>query len=87
MWPIVMAVLRRNAVYLTLPFAAIVGVIGYNIENLISDKYTPYSPSIQDNRADRLADDDVLANAAKVDKLKLKENVLGRNLSPSLQGK
>lgn len=43
--------------------------------------------SIQDNRADRLADDDYLANATKVDKLKLKENVLGRNLSPSLQGK
>lgn len=150
MWPIVMALVRRNAVYLTLPFAAIVGFIGYNVENLISDKYTPYSrkfqtqcsineasylplnrdyvlstniffkrksrwsqctlssfllpvsspsslsfnelnfsisESIQDNRADRHADDDNLANAAKVDKLKLKENVLGRNLSPSLQGK
>ncbi|XP_037041557.1 small integral membrane protein 12-A [Bradysia coprophila] len=87
MWPIVMALLRRNAVYFTLPFAAVVGFIGYNVENLISDKYTPYSQSIQDNRADRLADDDILANAAKVDKLKLKENVLGRNLSPSLQAK
>lgn len=43
--------------------------------------------SIQDNRADRLAEDGILANAANVDKLKLKENVLGRNLSPSLQGK
>lgn len=43
MWPIVMALMRRNAVYFTLPFAAVVGFIGYNIENLISDKYTPYS--------------------------------------------
>lgn len=43
MWPIVMALMRRNAVYLTLPFAAVVGFIGYNVENLISDKYTPYS--------------------------------------------
>lgn len=43
--------------------------------------------SIQDNRADRLAEDGILANAANVEKLKLKENVLGRNLSPSLQGK
>lgn len=38
-----MALMRRNAVYLTLPFAAVVGFIGYNVENLISDKYTPYS--------------------------------------------
>lgn len=43
MWPIVMALLRRNAVYLTLPVAAVVGFIGYNIENLISDKYTPFN--------------------------------------------
>lgn len=49
MWPIVMALLRRNAVYITLPFAAIVGFIGYNVENLISDKYTPYSRKFQVN--------------------------------------
>lgn len=42
MWPLIMAVLRRNAVYITLPVAALVGVIGYNIEGLLSDKYTPY---------------------------------------------
>lgn len=38
-----MQIMRTNAVYITLPAAAIVGFIGYNIENLISDKYTPYS--------------------------------------------
>lgn len=38
-----MALLRRNAVYITLPVAAVVGFIGYNLENLMSDKYTPYS--------------------------------------------
>lgn len=43
MWPFIMALLRRNAVYITLPFAGVVGFIGYNLESLLSDKYTPYS--------------------------------------------
>lgn len=43
MWPILMAILRRNAVYITLPIAGVVGFIGYNLESLLSDKYTPYS--------------------------------------------
>lgn len=43
MWPIVMALIKRNAVYITLPIAGVVGFIGYNIESWISDKYTPYS--------------------------------------------
>lgn len=43
MWPLILQFVRANAVYITLPVAAVVGVIGYNIENLISDKYTPYS--------------------------------------------
>lgn len=38
-----MTFLRTNAVYITLPFAVIVGVVGYNLENILSDKYTPYS--------------------------------------------
>ncbi|XP_065368249.1 small integral membrane protein 12 [Calliphora vicina] len=87
MWPLVLAVLRRNAVYITLPIAGVVGFIGYNLESLISDKYTPYSKSVQDNRAERLTEDENLANAGHVEKLRLKENVLERNLSPSLQKK
>ncbi|XP_005174791.1 small integral membrane protein 12-A [Musca domestica] len=87
MWPVIMALLRRNAVYITLPFAGVVGFIGYNLESLLSDKYTPYSKSIQEIRAERLAEDIADANAAQVDKLRLKENVLERNLSPSLQKK
>lgn len=43
MWPIIMAILRRNAVYITLPIAGVVGLIGYNLENILSDKYTPYN--------------------------------------------
>ncbi|XP_037951819.1 small integral membrane protein 12-A-like [Teleopsis dalmanni] len=85
MWPIIMAILRRNAVYITLPVAAVVGFVGYNLENLISDKYTPYNKSIQEDRMERLTEEDVLLNAANVEKLGLKSNVLERNLSPSLQ--
>jgi hypothetical protein len=74
MWPVIYAILRSNAVYITLPIAGklswnaemlkisfnnkyhftfmyifiyiilgVVGFIGYNIENLLSDKYTPFS--------------------------------------------
>ncbi|EDW01360.1 small integral membrane protein 12-A [Drosophila grimshawi] len=87
MWPVVMALLRRNAVYITLPIAAVVGFIGYNLEDLLSDKYTPYSPSIQEIRVKRLADESSVENAAKVEKLRLNSSVLERNLSPSLQPK
>lgn len=43
MWPIIFQFARANAVYITAPIAAIVGFVGYNIENLVSDKHTPYS--------------------------------------------
>lgn len=49
MWPVVMALLRRNAVYITLPVAAVVGFIGYNLESVLSDKYTPYSRECLNN--------------------------------------
>uniref|UniRef100_A0A1L8DAJ8 Uncharacterized protein n=1 Tax=Nyssomyia neivai TaxID=330878 RepID=A0A1L8DAJ8_9DIPT len=85
MWPVIMALLRRNAVYITLPVAAVIGFVGYNLENILSDKYTPYTKSIQENRAERLTDDGKLQNAENVEKLRLREDVLERNLSPSLR--
>ncbi|CAH0699520.1 unnamed protein product [Spodoptera exigua] len=87
MWPIIMQFLRTNAPYFTLPVAAVVGVIGYNLESLLSDRYTPYNKPVQDQRVERLIDEDVLSDPTNVQKLKYKENVLGRNLSPSLQNK
>ncbi|XP_011207981.2 PREDICTED: small integral membrane protein 12 isoform X1 [Bactrocera latifrons] len=86
MWPILMAILRRNAVYITLPIAGVVGFIGYNLESILSDKYTPYNKSILENRAERLAEEE-LADPTRVEKLRLNSNVLERNLSPSLQPK
>ncbi|XP_053965353.1 small integral membrane protein 12-A [Anastrepha obliqua] len=86
MWPILMAVLRRNAVYITLPIAGVVGFIGYNLERILSDRHTPYNKSIQENRAERLAEEE-LTNPTHVDKLRLNVNILERNLPPSLQPK
>ncbi|CAD7078273.1 unnamed protein product [Hermetia illucens] len=85
MWPILMHFLRTNAVYITLPFAAVVGFVGYNLESILSDKKTPYNKSIQENRAERLTDETLASDPTKVEKLRLHENVLGRNLPPSLQ--
>ena len=107
MWPILFQLLRSNVAYITLPVAGIVGFIGYNLENILSDKYTPYNSqyisfhslinqfkiikyycfieSIQENRAERMSSEEILKNATNVEKLVYKENVLGRNLSPSLQ--
>ncbi|CAF4957131.1 unnamed protein product [Pieris macdunnoughi] len=84
MWPLILRFLRTNAPYITLPVAAVVGVIGYNIEGLLSDKYTPYSKPVQDQRLDRL-EDELLKDPTNVQKLKYKANVLDKNVSPSLQ--
>lgn len=45
------------------------------------------SESIQDSRSERLAEVETTHDPTKVEKLRLKENVLERNLSPSLQKK
>ncbi|XP_026483545.1 small integral membrane protein 12 [Vanessa tameamea] len=84
MWPILMQFLRANAPYITLPIAAVVGVIGYNLESLISDRYTPYNKPVQDQRYERM-EDELLKDPTNVKKLKYQENVLGKNVSPSLQ--
>ncbi|CAH0549476.1 unnamed protein product [Brassicogethes aeneus] len=84
MWPVFYAALRSYAPYITLPFAGIVGLIGYSIENALSDKYTPYNKSIEEQRRDRLSSDDKLQSAGQVEKLQYSANVLGTNLSPSL---
>ncbi|KAF6210905.1 hypothetical protein GE061_014017 [Apolygus lucorum] len=89
MWPILFRVMRTYAPYITLPFAGLVGVIGYNMENLFSDKFTPYQKSISQQRKDRQEaeagknqDDDV--SSLKERKF-VARSVFEKNLSPSLQ--
>ncbi|XP_060534031.1 small integral membrane protein 12-A [Cylas formicarius] len=84
MLPVIYGFLRAYAPYVTLPFAAVVGFIGYNLENILSDNYTPYHKSIEEQRKERLLSEEKLQSAENVEKLKYKANVLGTNLSPSL---
>lgn len=56
-----------------------------NILNLLNQLFV--AASIQENRIERLANENEQSDPTIVEKLKLKENVLGRNLSPSLQTK
>lgn len=81
MWPLVYGFLRSNARFIVFPAAVIIGVIGYNVENLVSSKYTPYSQSIEQQRNERLTSDDELTKIKKA----TYENVLEKNLSESLR--
>ncbi|XP_067613876.1 small integral membrane protein 12-A-like [Eurosta solidaginis] len=86
MWPILMAILRRNAVHITLPVAAVVGFIGYNLQSLVSDTYTHYSKSIKELRAERLAAE-AQTDPAQRENLYFNVGVLERNLPRSLEPK
>lgn len=81
MWPLVTGVVKRYAPIITLPFAALIGFIGYNLENTFSSKYTPSTPSISQQRLER-----TLETIEKEQKEKSrKHSPLEVNLSPSLQ--
>lgn len=91
MWPILMNILRSNAPYITLPFAVVVGIIGYNIESWVSDKSTPFKNSIEEQREDRLLKDLENVDAKHIESLKEKKfvprTIFEKNVSPSLQTK
>lgn len=78
MWPVVISVLRRYVPILTLPFACVVGAIGYQIEGWVSDKYTPASAPIIQQRNERLLQDPDSGTIQET------HNPLKINLSPSL---
>jgi hypothetical protein len=89
MLPVVFTFLRTYAPYITLPVAAVVGFIGYNLEGILSDKYTPYQKSIEERREDRLMEENLSKDVTIVDSLKEKKfvprSVFEKNVSPSLQ--
>lgn len=53
MWPAIFAAMRTYAPVVVFPFAFVIGVVGYNFESLVSDKYTPYPKSVLEKRAER----------------------------------
>ncbi|KAF4520149.1 hypothetical protein B566_EDAN008967 [Ephemera danica] len=85
MLPLILNVLRPYAVYITFPVALVIGFAGYHIEGWVSDKYTPYNPSIQTQRMERQ-----LKEKSDIDISSLKEKkfvpatIFEKNVSPSL---
>lgn len=85
--------MRTYAPYVVLPFAAVIGVIGYSIESSISDKYTPWRESVVERREQRLIQEAELLiekadKSSNVESLKNPEfvpkNIFQKNVSPSL---
>lgn len=72
--------------FIVIPAAAVVGVIGYTLEGLVSSKYTPYAPSVQQQRLERQTTEEALRDPTK-SRQTTYENVLEKNLSESLRRK
>lgn len=54
MLPALLVIVRNYVPYITLPISIAIGIIGYNIEGLISDKFTPTKKlSVEDERLER----------------------------------
>jgi len=75
-----------------LPVSAVIGVIGYNLESILSDKYTPYKPSIEEQREDRQLAEATSANGngtITVDKLEdrkfIPKTIFERNISSNVK--
>ncbi|KAL0127220.1 hypothetical protein PUN28_005490 [Cardiocondyla obscurior] len=77
MWPLVIRSLGKFGKYITFPIVGIIGFVGYNVEGWVSDRYTPSTKPITQQRQDRL-----LENIDSTSKKK--HNPLEVNLSPSL---
>lgn len=78
MWPLVVRSFGKFGKYITLPIVGIIGFVGYNVEGWISNRYTPATESIKQQRQDRLL------NNIDSTATKKKHNPLEVNLSPSL---
>ena len=91
MWPWLMAATRAYAPYIVLPFAALVGAIGYTIESAVSDKYTPWSGSVVERREERMLREQQAAEGSTNETSSLQnpdfvpKNVFQKNIGPSLK--
>ncbi|KAG7197549.1 hypothetical protein KM043_000165 [Ampulex compressa] len=78
MWPLLATALRRVSVYVQIPVACVIGLLGYKIEGWISDRYTPATAPIVQQRQERLLQSMDSATTKK------QHSPLEVNLSPSL---
>lgn len=82
MLPILIRVLRSYAPAITLPFAAVVGFIGYQIESRFRDTNTPSIECVSDKQGLRDADETVVSLK---DKKLAPDTIFDRNVPPSLR--
>ena len=77
MLPVLINFLRPYAPYIVWPVAALVGVIGYNIEKAVrGDRETPYKKkSISEERDERILKESTDKSPIEVDSLKEKKFV------------
>lgn len=78
MWPIVFGMVRRFVPYVMLPVTGLIGYVGYHLEGWISDRYTPATAPVLQQREERFLENIDSGVARK------KHNPLEVNLSPSL---
>ncbi|XP_069954174.1 small integral membrane protein 12-A [Cherax quadricarinatus] len=87
MWPVVIAFLRTYAPYITLPAAAVIGCIGYNIEKQFRTP-PPSRPSVEEKRNERLLKEMMeskeLTLAPLSEKTFVPKTIFEKNISPSL---
>ena len=80
MWPAILAFARAYAPYIVMPAAGVVGFIGYNIEDWLSDKYTPFQESTIDRRDKRRLEEGET-------EYKVPASIFEKNVSPALEKK
>ena len=74
MWPVLMAAARNYAPMLVFPFAFAIGVVGYNLEGVVSDKSTPWKKSVIERREERKENSD-----GQEEEFKVPETIFDRN--------
>lgn len=88
MWPLVLSLMRTYAPYVTLPAAAVIGFIGYNIEKRFRTTPPP-RPSVEEQRSERLLKEmlatDTITPAPLKDKVFVPKTVFEKNVSPSMR--
>lgn len=74
-WPIILAAARTYAPYVVLPFAVVVGSVGYFVENRwrTNEKWSKEKPSTMEERTLRQIDS--LDDPTKVQSLKYREGI------------
>lgn len=89
MLPVLWAMLRSYAPIILLPVSSVIGVIGYNLESILSDKYTPYKPSIEEQRETRQLSELSPNGSPETlqDRKFVPKSIFERNLSPQLEAK